>query len=447
MVSTANRSRRRCSASQRSAGSTTISASCAESAQEPSVADDTDASTIPPDGEGDGGTSDAGPDDAGDGGCEGDAETCTTHELTCDEAEWCPSKTTLDTRHGLAAVWGSGKNDVWVVGAQGRVIHWNGADWTPAPTPTTQTLYAVWGSGPNDVWIASSPGVIFHGTGFSGGTATWSPLTPIADYALVSGSRGKLLRTISGTSASDVWISGESFVQKSGQPQESSWRSVIVDGGAAWKPMSNCPTTGTCPSITAMWGSGPADIWAVGPSGTALHTKGIAAGDGGVPSWTAFDSQASGELRAVWGSGPGDVWAVGAGGAIRRYTTGAERWSIVASPTKEDLNAIGAPDRTTSGPSATTECSSTTTARTGRPRRLPSRSVKSRIFAACGAADRTTSGPSAMGLFFTSRAPSRERKELHNEGRDSPTHRPRDGARSRRHRMQRRERRPRRRRT
>ena len=317
-----------------------ISASCAESAQEPSVADDTDAgtSTIPSDG--DGGASDAGADDAADGGCEGDAETCTTHELPCDEAEWCPSKTNLDPRLGLAAVWGSGKNDVWVVGAQGRVIHWNGADWTPAPTPTTQTLYAVWGSGPNDVWIASSPGVIFHGTGFSGGTAIWSPLPPIADYALVSGSRGKLLRTIWGTSASDVWISGENFTQKSGQPQESSWRSVIVDGGAAWKPMSNCPTTGTCPSISAMWGSGPEDIWAVGPSGAALHTKGIAAGDGGVPNWTAFDSQASGELRSVWGSGPGDVWAVGAGGTIRRYTTGAERWTIVASPTKEHLNAI-----------------------------------------------------------------------------------------------------------
>ncbi len=319
------------------AGIVTVSASCAEAATESDADPDAETDSGAPSTIDSGEAIDAGP---GDAGCEADSDTCTTEMLPCDDVDWCPSETNLDGRLALASVWGSGPKDVWAVGTAGTVIHWNGSEWSSTPASTTQSLYAVWGSGPNDVWIVSSPHVIFRGGGFVNGTASWSPVTPVADYATVSGSRGKLIQTIWGTSASDVWIGGMSFVNKSGQPQESRWRSVTVDGGAGWTPVSNCPKTGTCPSVTAMWGSGPEDIWAVGPAGVTLHTHGIDAGDGGVPDWTAFDSQSTAALQAVWGSGPGDVWTVGTKGAIRHWAAGAARWSIVESPTTEDLNSL-----------------------------------------------------------------------------------------------------------
>lgn len=58
--------------------------------------------------------------------------------------------------------WGTGADDFWLVGALGRVRHWDGVDWHVAALalddvlPVTATLNAVWGSGPNDVWAVGN---------------------------------------------------------------------------------------------------------------------------------------------------------------------------------------------------------------------------------------------------------------------------------------------------
>jgi hypothetical protein len=51
-----------------------------------------------------------------------------------------------------------------------------------------------------------------------------------------------------------------------------------------------------------VWGSGPKDVWAVGP-GDLLHWNGTA--------WSSVPAGAGKSLRAVWGTGPNDVWVVG----------------------------------------------------------------------------------------------------------------------------------------
>ena len=45
-------------------------------------------------------------------------------------------------------------------------------------------------------------------------------------------------------------------------------------------------------------------------------------------------------LSAVWGSGPGDVWTVGDYGTIRHWSAGDRAWSVAPSPTTEDLRAV-----------------------------------------------------------------------------------------------------------
>jgi hypothetical protein len=277
--------------------------------------------------------------DAADGGCDGDSRSCSPQEPTC-EAEWCPVTTTHDERLGLSSVWGSGPNDVWVVGAAGSVLHWDGSSWSSASVGTTQSLYAVWGSGPNDVWAVSSPSAIFHTTGFANGAAEWSRATDIADSVLDVGSVGKPVRTIWGTSPSDVWVGGDPFVRRGSSASWGGWRSSVVDGGAAWTQASSSP-------ITAIWGSGPGDIWVVGPASKGIasggsssaHTNGVIGADG-VPMWTAFDTQSTDVLYAVWGSGPSDVWTVGERGTIRHVTAGATRWGIIDSPTNVTLRGI-----------------------------------------------------------------------------------------------------------
>src|ERR1700733_5359316 len=55
----------------------------------------------------------------------------------------------------VLSIWGSGPNDVYIVGLVGMGDHFDGAQWTSLDTGTGAHLKAVWGSGPNDVYIAT----------------------------------------------------------------------------------------------------------------------------------------------------------------------------------------------------------------------------------------------------------------------------------------------------
>ena len=55
-------------------------------------------------------------------------------------------------------------------------------------------------------------------------------------------------------------------------------------------------------ALTAIWGSGKNDVWAVGSSGAVVHFDGS--------SWKPIPSGTNQTLRGVWGSGPNDVWIV-----------------------------------------------------------------------------------------------------------------------------------------
>ena len=93
---------------------------------------------------------------------------------------------------------------------------------------------------------------------------------------------------------------------------------VTVSGVNAlrWSPQ----TSGTTADLLGIWGSGPADAFAVGRAGTILHYDGT--------SWSPQISGTPEDLLGVWGSGPADVFAVGAG-TILHYDGGV--WSLQLS--------------------------------------------------------------------------------------------------------------------
>ncbi|MBN9161526.1 MAG: hypothetical protein J0I07_11215, partial [Myxococcales bacterium] len=68
----------------------------------------------------------------------------------------------------LHAVWGTGPNDVWAVGAEGTILHFDGVAWTVSSTGLGSgqevNLTGIWGSGPNDVWAVGG-NVALHFTG------------------------------------------------------------------------------------------------------------------------------------------------------------------------------------------------------------------------------------------------------------------------------------------
>jgi hypothetical protein len=71
-------------------------------------------------------------------------------------------------------LWGAGPDDVFAVGAYGTIAHWDGAQWTPMTSGTSQDLMAVNGSGAGDVFAAggsSVGGALLHLRG-----GIWEPI-------------------------------------------------------------------------------------------------------------------------------------------------------------------------------------------------------------------------------------------------------------------------------
>jgi len=71
------------------------------------------------------------------------------------------------TSSDLKDVWAASTNDVFIVGASGTVLRFNGTSFTTMSSGVTYSLNAVWGTGSNDVWAVGSLGVVIHYNGSS----------------------------------------------------------------------------------------------------------------------------------------------------------------------------------------------------------------------------------------------------------------------------------------
>jgi hypothetical protein len=218
------------------------------------------------------------------------------------------------------AFWGTSANDVWAVGNGGEATHWNGSGWTKVKTPTPQNLWAAWGNSPSDVWAVGDGGAIVHwdGTRWSGTGTT----------------KTKGLRGVWGSGPDDVWAVGDN--------EPDAW--AVHWDGHAWteslvRPAPLVVGANRAPAaehLSAVWGSGPNDVWAVGDNGTN-GTGEIIHWDG--QAWTPFagpTATAPGfslptmPLYAIWGAGPDDVWAGGGGGGERSMVHwDGKSWSAV----------------------------------------------------------------------------------------------------------------------
>jgi hypothetical protein len=195
-------------------------------------------------------------------------------------------------RFDFMDVWGSGANDVWIVGGLtttpeppavpsgpvGAIFHWDGATWSSvAPCFGVQFFESVWGLGPNDVWVAGDNQVLkWDGAGW---------------YDFDQGDQipGGII-DVWGTAVDDIWeleyvLTGYVARHYTG----SSWVTV--------SPNANGP------ALYSTWGSSAEDTWIVGAAGTVLHWDGTAL--------TTVKPLVATDLRSVWGTGPDDVWAVG----------------------------------------------------------------------------------------------------------------------------------------
>jgi photosystem II stability/assembly factor-like uncharacterized protein len=189
----------------------------------------------------------------------------------------------------LNAAWGTGADNVFIVGEAGTILHSTdqGATWSGGVgVGGNYTLRGIWGDGVGAVFVVGDSGAILHST--NGGT-TWTAANSITPA--FSGSFEKVW----GSSANNVFAVGDKAMI---------YRST--DGGATWVQSNGGVVNTTNPSTTfqGIWGSGPNDIYVVGGPPTIYHsTDGV--------NWT-HQNGASNSLWGIWGSSATDVYATGA---------------------------------------------------------------------------------------------------------------------------------------
>ncbi len=210
----------------------------------------------------------------------------------------------------LLNVWGSGPNDIYVVGYSGLILHSTdgGTGWQQEGPVTAQNLTNIWGSSSGDIWVVGFGGTLLHSTG----NGTW--------VALTNSPTTNLLLGVWGTAQNDVYAAGAGGT-------------LLHFDGTNW---SKSTTIGYSGDLFAVWGSSADDVLTVGGTngtspGAILQTKNRGA------TWTPLTSNVTGVLRNIWGSGVNDVYAVGDSGAIVHSGDDAT-WQPQTSPVQLQLN-------------------------------------------------------------------------------------------------------------
>jgi hypothetical protein len=56
------------------------------------------------------------------------------------------------TPENLIAVWGVDAGNIWAVGRNGMILHWDGQAWNSYPGATWDNLFGVWSSDSTNIW-------------------------------------------------------------------------------------------------------------------------------------------------------------------------------------------------------------------------------------------------------------------------------------------------------
>jgi len=218
-----------------------------------------------------------------------------------DETNCTAMKST--TRKTLSDVWGSSEQDIFAVGNDDTILHYDGnaeLQWQRMSVDNFHhILMGVWGSSGSDVFAVSLNGAILHYDG-----SEWSEMM---------GGSPNIFMDVWGRGGSDVFAVGST---------------VFHYDGTVWTEAE----TGTSDLLMSVWGyEGSRDVFAAGQNGTILHYDGT--------SWTAMESGTTEIFKALWGNSPIDVFAMTENGTLFHYNGIA--WSQlaegVAGKTLEDV--------------------------------------------------------------------------------------------------------------
>jgi hypothetical protein len=232
-----------------------------------------------------------------------------------EEPGWEPA---FDTSNAgsLSGVWGSGPDDVFIVGgtdAGGEIYHYDGATWSEMDVPDVPLLVWVYGFGPDDVYAVGVAGGMVHYDG-----ASWSTVDTGATEDLWG---------VFGFTPNDLWIVG-------GDPFENDPLILRYDGSDFTPyPVPSSENPQGAKSLFKVWGI-DGDLYAVGQKGLILTFDGS--------DWTAMPAgaQADQDFVSLWGTRSDHIVSVGGRGNARIAIFDGSGWETQAPDALGGLNAV-----------------------------------------------------------------------------------------------------------
>lgn len=284
--------------------------------------------------------------------CEWFPDTCTADVL-------CPNgpfgiQDGLDPRAQVTIIRGRSDTDVWVAGALGALAHFDGTSWKRSDLGAKESLRGVWLRDSTEVSLVALDRVFARGMDFpdagdagSASVGGWT-LGPTPAHSQDYAAYDRALQSVwAAPGASHLWGAVESvcngamciFASPAGK--SGLWRMRLTGAGTfeirEGMSSATCQQIG-CGAMTGIHGASADDLWAVGPSGVAIHITGA---DGDAPTFRRYNTQTWTSLHAVWAASATEAWTVGAQGTVRRFRGHEFLWEVVAGvPTTANLRAV-----------------------------------------------------------------------------------------------------------
>ena len=177
-------------------------------------------------------------------------------------------------------VWGPDPGNVFAVGENGFIYHWDGAEWidqTPSSgLSQTKSLYTVWGFASDQMFAAGRQFCEWNGV-------EWQEKADL---------EGVIVNDLWGTSPDNLYATATTPAREA----------IIMSwDGSKWKTVVS--EHGHSERMNAIWGSGPDDIYAAyneDYSATIFHWNGTA--------WAPTPDIGTENIRDIWGTGSQDVY-------------------------------------------------------------------------------------------------------------------------------------------
>ncbi|MCA9573283.1 MAG: hypothetical protein KC656_35850, partial [Myxococcales bacterium] len=198
----------------------------------------------------------------------------------------------------LVWVHGFGPDDVWSVGLDGTVVHWDGTSWEQLPAPTDQDLWGVFGHTPDELWIVGGTvgggrPVLFR---LAGGTFEEVEIT-----SDLNPRQARALFKVWGTGDTTWIVGGNGTILRK-------------QGAGDWAFVS--PGAGATEDWVSLWGTSGDRITVVGGRTRAQ----VGVWDGSAWTTTVHDDVPG--LNAVWSGRADEAIVGGVGGWVGRFDPG-----------------------------------------------------------------------------------------------------------------------------